>query len=396
MRFFVARELGAPNAWGNTKGEQMRNVSIMIAALVMAVVSGNVAAETAEQRLDQLEKEVLELKQGRSSVGARSEVDLGGYGELHYNNLSGSGGASDSETVDFHRFVIYMGYEFSDRVRFNSELELEHSLSGDGKPGEVELEQAFIDFDLNENHTFRGGLFLLPVGIINETHEPTTFYGVERNLVEKNILPTTWWEAGAGMYGGITEDLLYAAYIHSGLMTSTNSSYAVRSGRQKVAKADASDLAATIALKWSIPGVTVGGSVQYQSDIAQGSDPDAGEALLGELHAELRKGPVGFRALYSEWALDGDGPDSMGSDKQYGWYLEPSFRPIDSVGLFGRYSKWNNKAGSEGVDGEKVQYDVGVNWWPHGQVVVKADYQWQDNEDGKEQDGFNLGLGYDF
>jgi phosphate-selective porin len=374
----------------------MKRSRIMMALLVLGVVSGNVSAETTEERLAYLEKEVLDLKRQKSSTGPLSEVDLGGYGELHYNNLSGSGGASDSETVDFHRFVIYMGYEFSDRIRFSSELELEHSLSGDEEPGEVELEQAYIDFDLNANHTFRGGLFLLPVGIINETHEPTTFYGVERNSVEKNILPTTWWEAGAGMHGGLTEDLLYSVYIHSGLMTSTNSSYAVRSGRQKVAKANASDLAATIALKWSIPGVTVGGSVQYQSDITQGSDPDAGDALLGELHADLHKGPLGLRTLYSEWALDGEGPDSMGSDKQYGWYVEPSFRPIDSFGIFARYSEWNNKAGSEGIDGEEAQYDVGVNWWPHEQVVVKADYQWQDNENGREQNGFNLGLGYDF
>ena len=374
----------------------MKRSRIMMVLLVLGVVSGNVCAETTEERLAYLEKEVLDLKRQRSSTGPLSEVDLGGYGELHYNNLSGSGGASDSETVDFHRFVIYMGYEFSDRIRFSSELELEHSLSGDEEPGEVELEQAYIDFDLNANHTFRGGLFLLPVGIINETHEPTTFYGVERNSVEKNILPTTWWEAGAGMHGGITEDLLYSVYIHSGLMTSTNSSYAVRSGRQKVAKANASDLAATIALKWSIPGVTVGGSAQYQSDITQGSDPDAGDALLGELHADLHKGPLGLRTLYSEWALDGEGPDSLGSDKQYGWYVEPSFRPIDSFGVFARYSEWNSKAGSEGIDGEKAQYDVGVNWWPHEQVVVKADYQWQDNENGREQNGFNLGLGYDF
>jgi len=374
----------------------MKRSRIMMAVLVLGVMSGNVSGETAEERLTYLEKEVLDLKNKKSSTGALSKVDLGGYGELHYNNLSGRGGASDSEKVDFHRFVIYMGYDFNDRVRFNSELELEHALSGDGAPGEVELEQAYIDFDLNDDYIFRGGLFLLPIGIINETHEPTTFYGVERNSVEKNIIPTTWWEAGAGMHGGITEDLFYSVYIHSGLMTSTNTSYSVRSGRQKVAKANASDLAATIALKWSIPGITVGGAIQYQSDITQGSDPDAGGALLGELHADLHKGPLGLRALYAEWALDGKGPNSMGSNKQYGWYVEPSFRPIDSVGVFARYSVWNNQAGSEGTDGEKTEYHVGINWWPYEQVVLKADYQWQDNANGEEQDGFNLGMGYDF
>jgi hypothetical protein len=85
----------------------MKRSSIMMALLVWGVVSGNVSADTTEERLAYLEKEVLDLKRQRSSTGPLSEVDLGGYGELHYNNLSGSGGASDSETVDFHRFVIY-------------------------------------------------------------------------------------------------------------------------------------------------------------------------------------------------------------------------------------------------------------------------------------------------
>jgi phosphate-selective porin len=281
-------------------------------------------------------------------------------------------------------------------VRFHSELELEHSLSGDGKPGEVELEQAYIDIDLNDSHAVRSGLFLMPIGILNETHEPTTFFGVERNSVEKNIIPTTWWEAGAGLYGRLSDSLSYAAYLHSGLLTSTNSDYAVRSGRQKVAEADASDLAGTLALSWRVPGITVGGALQYQSDVTQSSDPAAGEAILAEVHTDIQKGALGLRALYAIWALDGDGPKSYGADEQYGWYVEPSFRASKNIGVFVRFSEWDNRAGAAGGDNRRTQYDTGVNWWPHEQVVFKADYQWQDNENGKDQSGFNLGLGYDF
>ena len=118
--------------------------------------------------------------------------------------------------------------------------------------------------------------------------------------------------------------------------------------------------------------------------------------MLGEAHAEIRRGPLGLRILYAHWTLDGAGPESVGSDEQSGWYVEPAYRPTKDVGLFARYSQWNNKAGSNGADGRKVQYDAGVNWWPHSQVVVKADYQWQDNENGKGQSGFNLGIGYAF
>lgn len=352
-------------------------------------------AEELGDRVQALEADVAELKQA-SLRTALDDAQVHGYGELHYNNLSGRGGASDKDSMDFHRFVLFFGYDFTDRTRFNSELELEHSLSGDEKPGEMEIEQAFIDFDLNEGHTARAGLFLVPVGLLNPTHEPPRFYGVERNSVEKHILPTTWWEAGAGLHGQLGAGWSYEAYLHSGLKTSTNGAYAVRSGRQKVAEADASDMAATIAAKWSAPGLTVGGAAQYQSDITQGADPDAGAAWLGEVHAEIRQGPLGLRALYAEWTLDGSGPESMGADSQYGWYVEPSYRVVDTVGVFARYSEWDNQAGDSDSSGRKSQWEAGVNWWPHEQVVLKADYQKQDNEDDKDQDGVNLGVGYEF
>ena len=367
---------------------------LVAVVLLGASVAAAVSAETVDERVSRLEQLVQELGAGNAGVG--SSAHIGGYGEIHYNNLSGEGGASDKDEIDFHRFVIYIGYDFNDRIRFSSEVELEHSLSGGDAPGEVELEQAFIDFDLSDSHTARAGLFLLPVGLINLSHEPTRFYGVERNPVENRIIPTTWWEAGAGLRGWFGDAWSYGAYVHSGLNTSSNSSYAVRSGRQKAAKADASDLAGTVALNWSAPGVTIGGAVVYQSDVTQGSDLSAGDSLLGEVHAELRRGPMAVRALYAEWALDGDGPESVGADRQYGWYLEPSYRPVDSIGIFARYSEWDNQAGISDADSAKTQVDLGVNWWPHEQVVVKVDYQWQDNDNGEDQNGFNLGIGYDF
>jgi hypothetical protein len=355
-------------------------------------------AATDPERLEILERRLDALTQSRPATDLQERLQLHGYGELHYNDLSGRGGASDEGELDFHRFVLFLGYDFNDRIRFHSELELEHALAGDGKPGEVELEQAYVDIDLTEdhNHTARAGLFLVPVGLLNPTHEPPRFYGVERNSVEKNIIPTTWWEGGLGLHGELGAGWQYETAVHSGLNTSTGSTYAVRSGRQKVAKATASDPAATLALSWNAPGVTLGGAVQYQSDMTQGSDASAGSAWLGELHASVQRGPLGLRALYAEWALNGNGPESMGADRQYGWYVEPSYRITDRVGVFARYSEWDNQAGSGASDSGKAQIDTGVNWWPHEQVVFKADYQWQDNDNGKEQNGVNLGVGYEF
>ena len=370
----------------------------VMAAGVMLGLGGNPGAQAQDmtERIEKLETRVSELSAPTSSARTSNGVQIHGYGELHYNNLSGEGGAADKEKIDFHRFVLFFGYDFNDRIRFNSEFELEHALAGEGKPGEVELEQAYIDFDLTERQTARAGLFLVPVGLLNPTHEPPRFYGVERNPVEGNIIPTTWWEAGLGMHGELGAGWRYEVALHSGLNTSTGSTYAVRSGRQKVAEATASDPAATLALNWSVPGITLGGAVNYQSDVTQGADPEAGSAWLGEVHMDLRRGPVGLRALYAEWALDGKGPEARGADRQYGWYVEPSFRVTDAFGVFARYNEWDNQAGSGATASRKRQWDAGVNWWPHEQVVVKADYQRQDHENGKNQDGFNLGLGYEF
>ena len=374
--------------------KQVATLSTQVAASVP--VAGAGADTQLLTRIDSLEEQVFFLEDEQMNNPLK-DITLGGYGELHYNALSGSGGAKDKREIDFHRFVLTFGKEFNERVRFFSEFELEHAIAGEGQSGEIELEQAFIDYDLNDRHTARAGVFLLPVGLLNESHEPPRFYGVERNPIEKNIIPTTWWEAGMGVYGQLSDMVNYVAYVHSGLATSADDKYAVRSGRQKVAKANASDPAATFALNYRVPGVTVGGSMNIQSDVTQGENgEDVASALMGEVHVDLQRGPWGLRALYAQWNLDGAGPASYGADRQFGWYVEPSYKITDTLGVFARYNQWNNQAGSSGANGGKAQIDVGVNWWPHEQVVLKADYQWQSNENGKDQNGINLGVGYDF
>lgn len=342
-------------------------------------------------------EEVAAAKSAGSGSSWAERTHIGGYGELHYNNLEGEGGASDKEEFDFHRFVLFFGHEFNDRIRFFSELEIEHAgVESDGAPlgGEVELEQAYVEFDLNGQHRAKAGLFILPVGILNETHEPNTFYGVERNPVESNIIPTTWWAGGGALSGELGNGFSYDAAIHEGL--NTGASYTPRSGRQKTSNAIASDLAYTARLKWTgMPGVEIGGTFQHQTDITQSLDASAGSANLYELHTVISKGPLGLRALYARWDLDGAGPAAVGADEQLGWYLEPSFKFNEQWGAFARYNLWDNAAG-DSVGSEKKQIDVGVNYWPHPDVVLKVDYMSQDNDDGRDQKGFNLGVGYQF
>lgn len=372
-----------------------------------------------EARLDAMEKENRSLKQqlqqtdqkveatgnqvekiatsGNSSGSSWADkTKLGGYGEMHYNSLDGKGGAASKDEIDLHRFVLFFGHEFNSRTRFFSELEVEHSIAGEGKKGEIELEQAYVEFDLNDKHRAKAGLFMIPVGIINETHEPPTFYGVERNPVEKDIIPATWWAGGAALAGRFGDGFGYDFAIHEGLATTAAKDYKPRDGRQKTSEASAKKLAATARLKWTaIPGIELGGTVQHQSDITQGQDATAGSANLYEVHSVINKGAFGLKALYAQWDLSGSGPKSKGADKQKGWYVEPSFKLSEQWGVFARYNLWDNKAG-DNLASKKKQIDVGMNYWPHPDVVLKADYQRQNNDDGKNLNGFNLGVGYQF
>lgn len=376
-------------------------LSTLAAATITALIGAPaMAAPGLEQQVEQLGKEVDELKQEvakqKSAHGGSGATSIGGYGELHYNSLD------SKDEMNFHRFVLFFGHRFNERLRFFSEVELEHSLVKDTSnasgPGEVELEQAYLDFSLNDAHSARAGLFLVPVGILNETHEPPTFYGVERNPVETDIVPTTWWEGGLGLNGRFGTGFGYDVALTSGLKvpTSGSSAYKVRSGRQKVAKADANNAAVTARLKWTgAPGIELATTVQRQDDITQSTVADsvAGTATLWEAHAVLERGPFGLRALYATWDLDGTGPKALGRDEQKGWYVEPSFKLTPKFGVFARFNEWDNEAG-DATDSKKKQKDFGFNYWPHEQVVLKFDVQRQSGT--ANDDGFNLGLGYMF
>jgi hypothetical protein len=381
-----------------TRFQRSARTAAVIAALSAPFAQ---AAPTLEEKVEALTQEVEQLKKERAGAQDAGRTTIGGYGELHYNNLEGEGGASNLEELDFHRFVLFFGHRFSDAIRFYSELEVEHAFlkdnaSGTASPGEVELEQAYIEFAVTDELAAKGGIFLVPVGILNETHEPPTFYGVERNPVENKIVPSTWWVGGAAVSGRVGGGLSYDLAAHEGLKTNSGKKYAVRDGRQKTAKATANDLAYSARLKWTgVPGLELATTAHLEKDITQGADPNAGEARLLEAHAVWTAGPFGLRALYATWDLDGSGPQSVGADEQTGWYVEPSFKLTPKLGVFARYSLWDNQAG-DAVDSKFKQTDAGVNYWPHPNVVLKADYQSQDNDDGKNQNGFNLGIGYMF
>jgi hypothetical protein len=416
-------------------GNKMYQMGVKTPLLAMAVALAPMAANAAQEMpsleemweiIQQQQKEIETLKNEAQITEIKVEATadaleqvatadvsslaswtqkttIGGYGEMHYNSLENQldGGKSDKDELDLHRFVLFFGHQFTDELRFYSEFEVEHAIAGEGKVGETEIEQAFIEWDYADKHRAKGGVFLVPVGIINETHEPDTFYGVERNLVEKNIIPVTWWEGGLGLSGEIMPGLSYDAAATSGLFLD-DGEYKIRDGRQKTGKAKADNFAYTGRIKYTgLAGLELAATLQYQTDLLQSETQSSGaadvDALLFEAHAAYQTGPFALRALYANWDID-EALDltKAGASEQTGWYVEPSYKLTEKLGVFARFSQWDNQAAASG-DTEYQQTDIGFNYWLHDNVVLKFDYQDQDAPSGKDEfDGFNLGIGWSY
>ncbi|MEZ5324787.1 MAG: hypothetical protein R3F19_06965 [Verrucomicrobiales bacterium] len=343
----------------------------------------------ASSNFGDIDAEFMGSGSGGGAAAWYERTSLGGYGEMHLN-------LGDKDEIDFHRWVLFVDHEFNERFRLVSELELEHSIAGDGQNGEFELEQAYIEATFDNGWSGKGGLFLMPIGILNETHEPNTFFGTERNPIEREIIPSTWWEGGLQVSKKTDQGLLWDAAFHSGLAvpSSGGNAFRIRSGRQKVSEADASEWAATTRVRYTgIPGFEVGGSAQYQSDITPGRG-EKNVAVLGEAHIDIRKGGFGLRALGGYWDIGGASPVSMGLDSQWGFYIEPSYTfsigESSRLGVFGRYNQLEVAAG------DIEQWDTGVNFWPADNIVLKADYSRIESAGASAEDVINFGIGYQF
>lgn len=339
------------------------------------------------------------LEQQPAAANPLAGTTIGMYGEVHYNHLRADAAATGRDNLHLHRFVVLLGHRFSDDVKFYSELEFEGA--PDSNEVETEVEQFFVNLRLGEDYSLDIGQFLLPVGLLNETHEPNAFYGVERNPVEEFIIPATWWEKGVMLHAsplpGVSADLA----VHNGLrgdLFTLGSADGLREFRQEFGGARAGDLAYTLRLKYTgLNGLELGAAAQRQGNITQSADPLVGgkaPAMLYTAHADWHWKGLGLRGLVARWDIDNAVAASNGTDVLEGWYVEPSWRASEKLGVFARYNDWNtaaNQAGSDGV----VQVNAGISWFVVPQVVLKADLQARDLP-GRQGDGFNLGMGLSF
>lgn len=356
---------------------------------------------------------------------AQDQATLGGYGELHYNDVvSTPEGENPPGTLDFHRFILFAGYDFNDWISFRSELELEHTLieaedSGEAEGGEVALEQAYIDLRYRPSLGVRTGLILVPVGIINPVHEPPTFNGVERPNVDKYVIPTTWREPGIGLYGRLANRLSYQAYLMAGLDASgISGEEGIRGARQNGFEASTDNLAFTARVDYQATlNLSLGTSV-YRSGLA--TDAVLGDALNGvsfsliEVHALYQRNGWAARGLLVYSAITNVEKlyvtfGNAAGASQIGGYVELAYDVLglvepqseQEVSVFVRYEPYNTHLTTgTGVTANPAfnrrETTFGVTYRPTAQVALKADYQLLYSEGASDVRQFNLGVGYNF
>lgn len=364
-------------------------------------------------------------KLGYSQLG---NATLGGYGELHYNDVTyNEQGEQTPGNLDFHRFILYAGYNFNDWITFRSELELEHTLleaeDGRAEGGEVALEQAYVDLRLQRELGVRAGLMLVPVGIVNPTHEPPTFNGVERPNVEKYLIPSTWRESGIGIYGSGQSGLSYQAYIMAGLKPNgIEGGEGIREARQSGFEASTANAAFVGRLDYQASLNLKFGASYFVSTL--GSEIEDGHAEeiasldgtvfnLVEGHIQYQKNRFEARGLLVYSGINNvqnlnntfgnnAGESQLGGYAELAYDLLPSFAPTTEQRLFafGRFESYDTQFTTQQVyddpENSRDEYTFGFTYKPTSQVAFKADYQFLTSAGSKNIQQFNLGVGYNF
>jgi hypothetical protein len=145
---------------------------------------------------------------------------IGAYGEVQFGAMQNpaAGGQWQLGSDAARRLVLLPTYAITDNIIFNAEIEFEHAGAGfdndDKLHGTAEIEQLWVDFKISDPFNWRApGIDLVPIGYINQHHEPTEFYSVLRPELYNGLIPSTWKVPGSSIYGTIADGVRYQVMV---------------------------------------------------------------------------------------------------------------------------------------------------------------------------------------
>lgn len=373
----------------------------------------------------------LEAQRKAEAEAARSGTAIGGYGEIAVRGTRSGEDGERAWVADLARLVVFVAHAFGPEARAYTELEVEHAKACAGCGGAVELEQAYVELDLlGEALTARGGLVLVPMGVINTWHEPPIYHGVARPRFDAVVIPSTWRELSLGVTGQPVEGVRYQAYVTTGLDPTGFGAGGIGGGRQSgsFARTDGPAVVARLEVE-PLLGAVLGLS-GYASDAGanaelhdrRGNAVNLSMPVLG-WSGDLRFRRHGFewRFLYAEWSLP-EAAALMGTHDEAGTrlhadplspvptrirgaYLEAAYDVLHPFGVshqllpFARIER--NDTQVSVPDGyapnpTHVVRDltVGLSYRPIPQIVLKTDLVLRDRLLGVDESIVGLGGGF--
>ncbi|PKV50011.1 phosphate-selective porin O/P [Aquimarina sp. MAR_2010_214] len=372
-------------------------------------------AQTRQDSIQLDPQKQINAAQRILSGNSGKAVTVGAYGEMLYNQPEG-----DNGELDVQRLVLLFGYRFNDQIQFVTEVEFEHV-------EEVFIEQAFVNYNVADNVNLRGGLMLVPMGLINEFHEPTTFNGTERPAVDNVIVPTTWRELGIGVNGRFDNiSLGYQAYIFNGFKSTESDgeggvngflkgSNGLRSGRQKGIKSTVDSPTFSAKLDYyGLPGLRLGlsgyfGQTQAEDDVEDLDGANVGISMVGfDARYAYQRFTARGQFIYASLSDTDDYNALTGRDlgsALMGWYVEGAFNLLPTMNkqklfAFARYEQYDTHASTAGSLQRNDAYNrtditTGLSYHITPGVVLKGDYQFRDNalSGSSVKDQLNFGIG---
>jgi predicted porin len=309
----------------------------------------------------------------------QKKTKIEGYGELHYENTDRNYYSMD-ENNDFYQLGFFLEHSFNNNFSFFSEGEIKNKRSNENQNNEIEFIQAYLKKNINNHSFIKLGLFMLPIGIINEGDELSPFYGIENNPIEESILPSTNGDGGISIHTQFLNGFYSDIVIHS-------------HSKETESIIQAKQWIYSIRLKYTgFFGLEFSISYQKQKNIHQKLNISND---LYSVHAIYHNASFSLRTLYvysSEWIFNNK--KQIKKHLKKGFYIEPHYKINEQFEIFAGYNTWNHLKYFESIN-QKKQHHWGAYYWPNKELVFKLDIEhYYEKEAHSKQ--LNISIAYQF